>query len=80
MLPERPIPDLPAPAHGLEESLTAAVPGPGLESRIDMNDRELTYYIDLIWIYNIARLISSEFHLVPCFEHLALESHIKSLN
>ena len=27
MLPERPIPDLPAPAHGLEESLTAAVPG-----------------------------------------------------
>lgn len=48
MLPERPIPDLPAPAHGLEESLTAAVPGPGLESRIDMNDHELTYYIDLI--------------------------------
>ena len=41
MLPERPIPDLPAPAHGLEESLTAAVPGPGLESRIDMNDHEL---------------------------------------
>ena len=27
MLPERAIPDLPAPAHGLEEVLSTAVPG-----------------------------------------------------